>query len=123
MPLPPWLELSVFMATVLIIFMFVVTVSGHFPVEHRATALTTPGGAFLLWTTFLIAAVTALLAIVFVYRLIPTYAAVIGGGFMILIAPYTLHPFPDSFVNGRLLLILLAGAALLFDLGMLRFLQ
>ncbi len=119
MALPPWFELGVFMAAMLIVVMFVVTVAGHFPVEHRAKELTTPAGALLLWTTSLITTVTALVAIFFVYRLIPTYAAIIGGGFMILIAPYVLHPFPDRFVNGRLSLILLAAAAAILDLGML----
>jgi len=117
MPLPPWPELALFMALVLVIFVFAIAVSGHFPAEHRAAALKSASGTALLWATIAVVAVSALLALVFAYRLIPWYAAVIGGGLMILAAPYVLQPFPDSIVNGRASLLTLAAAAAALDIA------
>jgi hypothetical protein len=43
--------------------------------------------------------------------LIPWYAAVIGGGAAILLAPLALQVFPDRVVDGKIALIGLATAA------------
>ncbi|MGI9383133.1 MAG: hypothetical protein ACR2PO_08260 [Methyloligellaceae bacterium] len=111
MPLPPWPELALFMALVLVIFVFIVAVSGHFPLEYRADAFKGALGAAVLWGSIAVAAISALLALVFVYQLVPWYAAVIGGGLMILAAPYVLQPLPDRIVNGRGALLMLAAIA------------
>ena len=47
----------------------------------------------------------------FAWQRLPLYAAVIGGGAMVLFAPLLLQPFPDSFVNGRQGLLIFAGLA------------
>jgi asparagine N-glycosylation enzyme membrane subunit Stt3 len=112
MALPPLPELTVFMALVLVLSLYALTVSGHFPAEHRAPSLTTPVGKLLLWGTLGLCAVLVLLLIQFAWRHVPLYAAVIGGGAMLLAAPLLLHPLPDSFVNGRLGLLVFAGLAL-----------
>jgi hypothetical protein len=112
MALPPLPELTVFMALVLVLSLYALTVSGHFPAEHRAPSLTTPVGKLLLWGTLGLCAVLVLLLIQFAWRRVPLYAAVIGGGAMLLAAPLLLHPLPDSFVNGRLGLLVFAGLAL-----------
>ena len=44
MALPPLPELAVFMALVLVLSLYGLTVSGHFPEEHRAASLRTAGG-------------------------------------------------------------------------------
>ena len=46
MELPPLLDLSVFMALILVLSLFGLTVSGHFPAEFRAPALKTVLGKF-----------------------------------------------------------------------------
>lgn len=116
--LPPWDALAVFMGTVLIVFMVVVAASGHFPREWRAGTLATVAGTAILWLTIAITAATALGAIAFAWALIPWYAAVIGAGLMILVAPYALHPLPDRIVNGPSVLVTLACLAVIADLGM-----
>ena len=117
MPLPPWPELALFMALVLVVFVFIVAVAGHFPADYRAEALKGAFGAAVLWGCIAVAALSVLLALVFAYQLIPWYAAVIGGGLMILAAPYVLQTFPDSIVNGRASLLTLAAAAAALDIA------
>lgn len=113
MELPPPVELLAFMAAVLIVFMFIVAVSGHFPAEHRKSALKGTAGTAILMSSSALVAGAALVGLFFAYRTLPWYAAVIGAGFMILVAPYALHPWPDSFINGRGALCALAGTAAL----------
>lgn len=113
MPLPPWPELILFMILVLVICTFIMAASGHFPSEGRTARLATPVGTAILWCTIVLVAISVILAIIFAYMTIPWYAAVIGGGLMMLIAPFTLQPFSDRFVDGPSVLILLAVVALL----------
>src|SRR5688572_24666449 len=105
MALPPLPELAVFMALVLVLSLYGLTVSGHFPREHRAASLRTGGGRALLWGTIALSAALAVAALLFAWRHVPIHAAVIGGGFMVLMAPLLLQPLPDSFVNGRQALV------------------
>jgi hypothetical protein len=109
MALPPLPELAVFMALVLVLSLYGLTVSGHFPKEHRVASLCTAGGRALLWGTIALSAAVAAAVIVFAWRHVPIYAAVIGGGFMVLIAPLLLQPLPDTFVNGRRGLVVFTG--------------
>jgi hypothetical protein len=109
MALPPLPELAVFMALVLVLSLYGLTVSGHFPEEHRAATLRTAGGQVLLWGTLCLSVVLAVAALVFAWRRVPLPVAVIGGGIMVLIAPLLLQPLPDSFVNGRRGLLVFAG--------------
>jgi hypothetical protein len=114
MALPPLPELSLFMALVLVLSLYWLTASGHFPEEHRAASLKTAGGQALLWGTMLIAALLTLAALCFAWARLPISAAVIGGGLMVLVAPLLLQPLPDSFVDGRrgLVIFVALGTAL-----------
>ena len=114
MALPPLPELSLFMALVLVLSLYWLTASGHFPEEHRAASLKTAGGQALLWGTMLIAALLTLAALSFAWARLPISAAVIGGGLMVLVAPLLLQPLPDSFVDGRrgLVIFVALGTAL-----------
>jgi hypothetical protein len=112
MALPPLPELSLFMALVLVLSLYWLTVSGHFPEEHRAASLKTAAGQALLWGTIVLSALLTLAALTFAWRHVPLYAAVIGGGLMVLIAPLLLHPLPDSFVDGAAGLLIFAGLGL-----------
>lgn len=96
-----WPALAVFVALVLSVSLYGLTVSGHFPSEHRGDALRTAGGAALLWLTMLVCAVAAAYAVVFASRTLPWYVAVLGAGAAFLAAPLLLQPLPDAFVNGR----------------------
>jgi len=109
MALPPIPELAVFMTLVLVLSLYGLAVSGHFPEEHRAATLRTVGGQLLLWGTIALCAALTVCALAFAWHRVPLYAAVIGGGFMVLIAPLLLQPLPDSFVNGRWALLMFTG--------------
>jgi hypothetical protein len=112
MALPPLAELVLFMALVLVLSLYGLTVSGHFPLEHRSASLRTAVGSLLLWGTLGLCALLTVLAADFAWRHIPLYAAAIAGGAMLLAAPLVLQPLPDSFVNGRRGLLFFAGLAL-----------
>jgi hypothetical protein len=112
MALPPLPELAVFMALVLVLALYGLTVSGHFPAEYRAPALRTAAGQVLLWGTLALSTALTVLVARFAWRHIPLYAAAIGGGAMLLAAPLILRPLPDSFVNGRRGLLFFTGLAL-----------
>jgi hypothetical protein len=114
MALPALPELSLFMGLVLVLSLYWLTASGHFPEEHRAASLKTAGGQALLWGTMIIAALLTLAALVFAWARLPISAAVIGGGLMVLVAPLLLQPLPDSFVDGRrgLVIFIALGTAL-----------
>lgn len=112
MPLPPLAELAVFMGLVLAFALFGLTASGHFPAEHRAPALRSGLGALILWGTMACALVMLGAAFVIAAGRLPLYAAVIGGGAMLLVAPLVLQGFPDSFVDSRLGLLSFAAVGL-----------
>lgn len=112
MALPPLPELSLFMALVLVLSLYWLTVSGHFPEQHRAASLKGSGGQALLWGTIALCALLTLAALTFAWTRVPLYAAVIGGGLMVLVAPLLLHPLPDSFVDGRPGLLVFAALGL-----------
>lgn len=117
MPLPPWPELATFMALILIVCTYVMAASGHFPSEGRTARIATATGTTILWGTIILVALTGIFALFFAYLTIPWYAAVIGGGLMMLIAPFTLQPFPDRFVDGPTVLIALALMATALSVG------
>ena len=112
MALPPIPELALFMVLVLVLSLYGLTVSGHFPQEHRAAALKTGAGRIVLWATLALSVALAALTLAFAWRHVPIYAAIIGGGAMVLAAPLLLQPFPDRFVNGRTGLLTFAGLGL-----------
>src|SRR5262249_9600994 len=111
MALPPLPELAVFMALVLVLSLYGLTVSGHFPPEHRADTLRSGVGALVLWGTIALCLVLLIGALAFAWQRLPLYAAVLGAGAMVLRAPPLLQPCPDSFVNGRRGLLTFAALA------------
>ena len=119
MALPPLPQLAVFMALVLVLSLYGLTVSGHFPEEHRAASLRTAGGKLLLWGTITLCAALAIVALFFAWQQLTVPTAIIGGGAMVLIAPLLLQPLPDGFVNGRrgLLTFALIGVGLALAAG------
>jgi hypothetical protein len=112
MTLPPLVDLIVFMGLVLTLALYGLTASGHFPAEARADSLKSGAGSAVLWSTIAIAIVILAAALAFAWLRLPLYAAVIGGGAMVLIAPLLLQPLPDSFVDGRRGLVAFCALAL-----------
>lgn len=103
--------LILFVALLLILSLHALAASGHFPREHRAAALTSPRGAVVLYGSMALAALCLLAGLLAAWHLIPWYAAVIGGGAAVLIAPLVLQMFPDRFVDGQASLVGFAALA------------
>jgi hypothetical protein len=114
--MPSIADLAVYMSLTLVLALYGLTVSGHFPLEFRATSLKTRAGRTLLWSTIVLSTALAVLTAVFAWQRLPVAAAVIGGGAMVLFAPLVLRPLPDSFVNGRSGLITFAALGLALGL-------
>lgn len=109
-----WPQLLLFMGATMLIALYGLTVSGHFPAEFRGATLKGGSGAITLWGSIALAALATGLILLKGWETLPWYAVVIGGGAMLLFAPLLLRPLPDSFVNGRRgLLVFSAGATLL----------
>ena len=113
LPEAVWIPLALFTTLLLFISLYALAASGQFPREHRAPALMSGGGAIVLYGTIAVALISLLAALVAAWRLIPWYAAVIGGGLAILAAPLVLQQFTDRFVDGRTSLVSFAGAGAL----------
>ena len=114
------IPLIVFTALLLVLSLHTLAASGQFPREHRAPALASGVGGIVLYGTIAVAIASLVVALLAAWRLIPWYAAVIGGGFAILVAPLVLQQFPDRFVDGRASLLSFAAAGALLALLLVR---
>jgi hypothetical protein len=110
------IPLALFTALLLFVSLHVLAASGQFPRDHRAPALMSRAGAIVLYGTIAVAVISLLAAFFAAWRLIPWYAAVIGGGLAILAAPLILQQFTDRFVDGRASLMSFAGGGALLAL-------
>jgi len=110
------IPLILFTALLLVLSLHMLAASGQFPREHRAPALASAVGGIILYGTIVVAITGLVVAVAAAWRLIPWYAAVIGGGFAILVAPLVLQQFPDRFVDGRASLLSFAAAGALLAL-------
>jgi hypothetical protein len=104
-------NLVLFMALLLAASMYALAASGHFPVEHRSKKFKTAPGRLILFGTIALSLVCVAFGIYFVQASVPWYAAVIGGGAVVLAAPLLLQLFSDRFVDGRSSLLAFSGAA------------
>jgi hypothetical protein len=114
MPLATLVPLVPFTALFLLVSLYVLSASGHFPRASRLPAMAQGSGSLILWGSMLTTAACLILALAAGWALIPWYAAVIGGGAGILVAPLVLQWFPDGFVDGKGALIGFAGGAVVF---------
>jgi hypothetical protein len=110
LPTDAVIPLVLFVALLLTLSLLVLAASGHFPREHRAPSLASGVGAIVLHGSVALAILFLLVGLGAAWRLIPWYAAIIGGGIAILVAPLVLQQFPDGFVDGRESLFTFAGA-------------
>jgi hypothetical protein len=111
LPTAALLPLVLFVALLLALSLQVLAASGHFPREHRAPALASKLGSAILYGSLALVALCLLAGLVGAWRLIPWYAAVIGGGGAVLVAPLVLQGLPDSVVDGRQVLVVLAATS------------
>ena len=85
--------------------------SGQFPYDCRAPTLVTRFGAAVLYGSIVLTLASLPAALFAAWQLIPWYAAVIGGGLTILMAPLVLQWFSDRFADGRGALIVFSVSA------------
>jgi len=116
--LPEALLIPLLLFTTLLHFvsLHLLSASGQFPREHRSPSLTSAVGALILYGTLAVAFTSLLAAVFAAWTMIPWYAAVIGGGLAILVAPMVLQLFSDRFVDGRGSLVTFAAASALIAL-------
>ncbi len=98
-----------FCLLLLIFSLHTLAASGQFPREHRAPVLASSLGSIVLYGTITVEIASLVVALFAAWRLIPWYAAVIGGGLAILVAPLVLQRFSDRFVDGRASLLSFAA--------------
>ncbi|HZP79547.1 MAG TPA: hypothetical protein VFB45_25665 [Pseudolabrys sp.] len=113
LPLTAIIPLALFMAILLAAALCALAASGHFPREHRPASLTTPLGAGILHGSMALCVLSVVAGVALIAPIVPWYAAVIGGGAVILATPPLLQPLPDHFVNGRGALLTFAGTSAL----------
>jgi hypothetical protein len=110
------IPLVLLMALLLVFFLHTLAASGHFPREYRDPVLASGFGVIVLYGTIAVTIASLMIVLLAAWRLIPWYAAVIGGGLAILVAPLVLQQFPDRFVDGRASLLSFAAAGALLAL-------
>jgi hypothetical protein len=111
--------LIVFAALLLVLSLHGLAASGQFPREHRKPPLASGLGPAFLYGSISLAIVSLGVALPAAWRLIPWYAAIIGGCLAILVAPLVLQQFPDRFIDGRASLLGFAGVGGLLALALL----
>lgn len=111
--------LVLFTALILVLSLHGLAASGHFPREYRTAALASGHGTVVLYGSMMLAGLSLLAGLAAAWRVIPWYAAVIGAGGAILIAPLILQKFPDRFVDGRAALLGFAATAVLLAILLL----
>lgn len=109
------IAVALFMALVLASALQGLAASGHFPRADQPVSGVAP---LILFGTIALVAFSLTAGIAAALRVLPWYAAVIGGGLSVLAAPPVLRAFPDRFIDGRgsLLAFAAAGAVLALSL-------
>jgi len=105
MSLASIVPLIIFVTLMLLASLQALSASGHFPKASRLPAIAQGSGPAVLWTSIIVTAGSVVAATAAAWRAIPWYAAVIGGGAAILLAPLALQIFPDRIVDGKIALI------------------
>ncbi len=114
-----WVDLLLFMGLLLCASLYVLAASGHFPHEHRPASLKSASGTVILYGSMAGACACFLIGLASIWNLVPWYAAIIGGGLVILAAPPILRVFPDRLVNGRAALLGFSALVVVIALAML----
>jgi hypothetical protein len=115
-----WAALFLFILLVGAVSLQGLAASGQFPHEYRAPPFRSATGSAILFGSIAVSALAITAGVIFAWRAIPWYAAVIGGGLPVLFAPLLLRPFPDTFVNGRAAMLFFSAIAGVIALVMLK---
>jgi hypothetical protein len=94
------MTLGLFVLGVMLLTLYGLTVSGHFPFAARRKDLQSPFGTFVIGATLLGSGLAAAVLIVSALDVLPWTAIIIGGGAALLVGPILLRAFSDDFVDG-----------------------
>ena len=108
---------ALFAALVLAASLQGLAASGHFPRTRRGPASAIE--PIVLFGSIALVIVCLAAGIAAVLRLVPWYAAVIGGGLSILAAPPALQRFSDRFVDGNASLVAFAAVCAVLSLALI----
>jgi hypothetical protein len=109
------IAVALFMALVLASALQGLAASAHFPRADRPASGVAP---FILFGTIALVVLSLAAGTAAALRLLPWYAAVIGGGLSVLAAPPVLQAFPDRFIDGRGSLLAFAAAGAILALSL-----
>jgi hypothetical protein len=111
--MPPASIFPLVLFAVLMLFasLLALSASGHFPKGSRLPAVAVGPGPAVLWMSMVLVAASVVAGLAAAWMTLPWYAAVIGGGGAILLAPLVLQMFPDRVVDGKSGLIVFSGGA------------
>src|SRR5262249_46038378 len=93
--------LAVFVALMLSASLQALSASGHFPKASRLPALAQGSGPTVLWVSIVVTVGSVIAGIAAAWIQIPWYAAVIGGGGAILLAPLAMQVFSHRIFHGK----------------------
>jgi hypothetical protein len=117
LPIQALIPAVLFTALVLAAALQGLAASGHFP--RSVKPLGSGPGLVVLFGTIVLTVISFAAGIDAALQLTPWYAAVIGGGLSVLVAPLVLQIFPDRFVDGRGALTVFAGVSLLLTIALM----
>lgn len=106
-----WGVAGIFTAMILVIAMFGLSLSGHFPLKNQKPELQDRLGRLVLIGSILVVALAAAKAMGMAIGTLPGPIAILCAGAALLAAPIVLKLFSDAFVDGRRGLIGLAVIA------------
>jgi hypothetical protein len=115
------MTLAIFIVGVMLLTLYGLTVSGHFPFEARSKELQSPLGTFVIGATLLSSGLAASLLIITASNVLPWTAIIIGGGAALLAGPLLLRAFPDDFIDGLAGLLIFAAAGMVAALLLLAY--
>lgn len=103
--------LVLFAGLLLAVTLYFLAAIGHFPKEIRTAEIGTGAGPYILYCTIVLLVLAVGAGALLVWKSVPWYAAILGGGAAVLIAPLILPNFSDRFVDGRPALITFTALA------------
>lgn len=113
------ITLALFIIGVMLLALYGLTVSGHFPAGSRRRELQTPIATVAIAATLLTTGLAAVIIMVIAVNALPWTLIIIGGGAALLASPLLLRALPDGFVDGFAGLLTFAAAVIVTALLLL----
>lgn len=111
--------LGLFILCMLLICLFLLTIAGMFPAEHRPRSLRGPIGATALYVTIAIMVLLILRTAAFAAGRIEWYFAIIAAGLAFLASPFVFTALPARVRDGAMGVGVLTGAGIVLHVFLL----